>query len=65
MNNQNQFSKNLDENRAYQQGYQLGRAGASRAKWQPIMRTLPKRLQAIFELGRTDGFIDSIQDTKK
>ena len=60
----NQFSKNLDENRAYQQGYQLGKSGASRSQWMPIMRTLPKRLQAIFELGRTDGFIDSVKDKK-
>ena len=61
----NNLFKTLDENRAYQQGYQYGRSGASRSQWEPIMKLLPERLQAVFRLGRTDGFIDSVKDTKK
>lgn len=57
--------KKLDENRAYKQGYAFGRSGASRSQWEPIKRLLPKRLQTVFELGRTDGFIDSSREIKK
>ena len=61
----NDFSKSFDENRAYRQGYALGRAGASRSQWEPQKLLLPKRLQPVFELGRIDGFIDAAREAKK
>lgn len=60
-----EFSKKLDENRAYMQGYQYGRSGASRSQYEPVRNLLPERLRKVFELGRWDGFIDSVRETKK
>lgn len=57
--------KNLNENRIYKQGYAYGKSGASRSQYEPIKRLLPARLQSVFELGRTDGFLDSIKEAKK
>lgn len=61
----NNIFKSLDENRAYQQGYQFGRAGASRAQWEVAKKMLPARLQKVFVLGRTDGWLDSIKEGRK
>ena len=59
------LTKKLDENRAYKQGYHYGKSGASRSQYEPVKRLLPARLQSVFELGRTDGFLDSIREAKK
>ena len=61
----NDFPKSLDENRAYRQGYSFGRSGASRSQWEPVKRLLPKKMQTIFELGRADGWLDSIKEGRK
>ena len=57
--------KNLNENRIYRQGYAYGKSGASRSQYEPVKLLLPKRLQSVFELGRMDGFMDSLKEAKK
>lgn len=57
--------KNLNENRIYKQGYHYGKSGASRSQYEPVKLLLPKRLQSVFELGRMDGFMDSLKEAKK
>lgn len=57
--------KNLNENRIYKQGYVYGKSGASRSQYEPVKNLLPKRLQSVFELGRMDGFMDSLKEGKK
>ena len=65
MNDNANLYKSLDENRAYMQGFQYGRSGASRSQYEPVKKLLPERLHKIFELGRWDGFLASVKEANK